>query len=77
MPYVGVGTGKEVGTGAGAFHITNLTWETIFNWPEEEDQVGDGRIHRRERRKGNVAGRGQQPLPFWAQEGSQGTRSRQ
>lgn len=28
MPSVGMGTGKEVGLGGGAFHITNLTWET-------------------------------------------------
>lgn len=32
--------------------------------------MDDGRIHRRERRRGNVP-RGQQLLPFWAQEGSQ------
>lgn len=69
MTSAGVEPEKEVGTQTGEFYLPKLTWETGRDHFQlslrKEGQMDNGRCLRKE--KGvNVAGRGQQSVPFLA-----------
>ena len=63
----GVEPEKEVGTRTGAYYIQKLTWEVERDHFQlslrKESQMDNGRCLRKEKGE-NMAGRGQQFIPF-------------